>query len=254
MKIIRRRLSNSFVELEELNQEFADMNVNLKKSMNELLDSRAQELKSRNLALQSQINPHFYYNTLASIIVLAEKDQKEEVITICRNLTRMMRYITGTSNAPVTLREEMDYVRKYLYCMKIRFQENLNYSIDVDDSILDIPVPKLIIQPIVENALKYGTDCKPPWDISICSVITEDAWQIEVEDSGSGFSEEALALIRERIRIADEKPGLPELNIDGLGLLNVYIRWHLHCAERNIFRYGNTEQHHGIVTIGQKLK
>lgn len=250
----KAELSNSFVELEELNQEFADMNVNLKKSMNELLDSRAQELKSRNLALQSQINPHFYYNTLASIIVLAEKDQKDEVITICRNLTRMMRYITGTSNAPVTLREEMDYVRKYLYCMKVRFQENLNYSIAVEDSILDVPVPKLIIQPIVENALKYGTDCKPPWDISIRSVITEDSWRIEVGDSGTGFSEEALDLIRERVRTADEKPGLPELNIDGLGLLNVYIRWHLHCGDEIIFEYGNTEQHHGIVAIGRKCK
>lgn len=250
----KAELSNSFAELEELNQEFADMNVNLKKSMNELLDSRAQELKSRNLALQSQINPHFYYNTLASIIVLAEKDRKEEVITICRNLTRMMRYITGSSNAPVTLREEMEYVRKYLYCMKVRFQENLNYTIEVDESILDVPVPKLIIQPIVENALKYGIDCKPPWDITIRSVITEDCWRIEVEDTGSGFSGESLKMIRERIRIADEQPGLPELNIDGLGLLNVYIRWHLHCGEQVIFEYGNTGQHHGIVAIGRCTK
>lgn len=248
----KAELRNSFVELEELNQEFADMNVNLKNSMNALLDSRAQELKSRNLALQSQINPHFYYNMLASIIVLAEMEQKDEVIMICRNLTRMMRYITGTSNAPVTLREEMDYVRKYLYCMKVRFQENLNYTIDIDDSVLDVPVPKLIIQPIVENALKYGTDCKPPWNLSIRSIISEHSWRIEVEDSGTGFSQEALGMIKERIRIADEQPGLPELNIDGLGLLNVYIRWHLHCGPQIIFEYGNTDNHHGIVAIGRK--
>lgn len=248
----KAELSNSFVELEELNQEFADMNVNLKKSMNELLDSRAQELKSRNLALQSQINPHFYYNTLASIIVLAEKERNDEVITICRNLTRMMRYITGSSNMPVALRQEMDYVRKYLYCMKVRFQDDLNYTVEVDESILDVPVPKLIVQPIVENALKYGTNCKPPWHISIRSVITEDSWRIEVEDTGSGFSDGSLKQIRERIRTADEQPGLPELNIDGLGLLNVYIRWRLHCGEQTIFDYGNTGKHHGIVAIGRK--
>lgn len=248
----KAELSNSFTELEELNQEFANMNVNLKNSMNALLDSRAQELKSRNLALQSQINPHFYYNMLASIIVLAEMKRNDEVITICRNLTRMMRYITDTSSAPVTLREEMEYVRKYLYCMKVRFQENLNYTIEIDDSILDVLVPKLIIQPIVENALKYGIDCKPPWNLSIRSVITETSWRIEVEDSGTGFSEDALGMIRERIRIADEQPGLPEMNIDGLGLLNVYIRWHLHCGAQILFEYGNTNEHHGIVTIGQK--
>ena len=248
----KAELSNSFTELEELNQEFANMNVNLKNSMNELLDSRAQELKSRNLALQSQINPHFYYNMLASIIALAEMERKDEVVMICRNLTRMMRYITDTSNAPVALRDEMEYVRKYLYCMKIRFQENLNYTIEIDDSILDVPVPKLIIQPIVENALKYGIDCKPPWNLSIRSIITESSWRIEVEDSGIGFSENALNMIQERIRIADEQPGLPELNIDGLGLLNVYIRWHLHCGAQIIFEYGNTDEHHGIVAIGRK--
>ena len=75
-----------------------------------------------------------------------------------------------------------------------------------------------------------------------------------MEDTGSGFSEESLKMIRERIRIADEQPGLPELNIDGLGLLNVYIRWHLHCGEQVIFEYGNTGQHHGIVAIGRCTK
>ena len=153
---------------------------------------------------------------------------------------------------PVALRQEMDYVRKYLYCMKVRFQDDLNYTVEVDESILDVPVPKLIVQPIVENALKYGTNCKPPWHISIRSVITEDSWRIEVEDTGSGFSDGSLKQIRERIRTADEQPGLPELNIDGLGLLNVYIRWRLHCGEQAIFDYGNTGEHHGVVAIGRK--
>ena len=88
-----------------------------------------------------------------------------------RNLSRIMRYISNTSETTVTLREELDYVRKYLYCMKVRYQSSLNYSIDVDESLLDQPVPKLIIQPIVENAIKYGSDCEPPWTITISSTI-----------------------------------------------------------------------------------
>ena len=133
----------TFAELEELSQAFTTMSRNLKSSMDELLDTRAQELKSRSLALQSQINPHFLYNTLSSIIILAESKQTEEVITLCRSLTRIMRYITDTSHAPVTLREEINYVQQYLYCMKVRHQENLDYTIAIDESILDVPVPKL---------------------------------------------------------------------------------------------------------------
>ena len=107
---------------------------------------------------------------------------------MCRNLSRIMRYITNTAETTVTLREELDYVQKYLYCMKVRYQSSLNYSIDVDESLLDQPVPKLIIQPIVENAIKYGSDCEPPWTITISSTINQNSWQIDVTDTGPGFT------------------------------------------------------------------
>ena len=131
-------------------------------SLNELIDSRQQELKSRTLALQSQTNPHFYYNTLSCIIVLAENRKNDEVVTLCKNLTQIMRYITDHSSQSVPLREEMEYVEKYLYCMKVRYQSSLNCNLSIDERLLDLSVPKLIIQPLVENAIKYGTDCIPP--------------------------------------------------------------------------------------------
>ena len=148
-------------------------------------------MKARSMALQTQINPHFYYNTLSSIIVLAENGDSETVVKMCRNLSQIMRYITNTAETTVTLKDELDYVQKYLYCMKVRYQSSLNYSIHVDESLLSQPVPKLIIQPIVENAIRYGSNCAPPWNISITSMVTEGSWQIEVTDSGPGFTEEA---------------------------------------------------------------
>ena len=108
-----RPLGTSIDELEDLNLAFQDMSTKLKTSMDQLLESRQQELKSRSLALQSQINPHFYYNTLSSIIVLAENGQSEEVITLCRNLTKIMRYITNSHGTDVAIREELDYIRQY---------------------------------------------------------------------------------------------------------------------------------------------
>ena len=91
-------------------------------------------MKARSMALQTQINPHFYYNTLSSIIVLAENGDSETVVKMCRNLSRIMRYITNTTETTVTLKDELDYVQKYLYCMKVRYQSSLNYSIHVDES------------------------------------------------------------------------------------------------------------------------
>ncbi len=238
-------------ELEELYQAFQLMSDNLKSSMTQLNEAREQEIKARSLALQSQINPHFYYNTLSSIMVLAENGDNDTVVKMCRNLSSIMRYITNTSQTTVTLKEELDYVQKYLYCMKVRYQSSLNYSIDVEESLLEQPVPKLIIQPIVENAIKYGSDCMPPWTITVSSTISKNSWQINVTDTGPGFTDEAKKKINSDILNAIRNPGMPSLKINGLGTVNVFLRWKLFCKDDIIFRYGNTAEDHGIVSIGR---
>lgn len=237
-------------ELEELYQAYQNMSDKLKDSMNQLIETQEQELKSRTLALQAQMNPHFYYNSLSSISVLAENGDTDVVVKMCHNLSNIMRYITSTAATTVTLREEIDYVKKYLYCMKVRYQSSLNYEIEIDNCLLDKKVPKLIIQPIVENAIKYGSDCLPPWNISVKSEITEDYWKIDVMDSGPGFTAEAIEKISQNIAKATVNPSMPELKINGLGTLNVYLRWKLFCKNEIIFSCGNTEEGHGIVSLG----
>lgn len=243
-----------YEELTELFEAFQKMSVKLKFSMNELINAKQQEMKSRSLALQTQINPHFYYNTLSCIIVLAENDETQSVINLCCNLSQIMRYITDNSSSLVTLESEIEYVKKYLYCMKVRYQSNLTCILNIDSALLSMKVPKLIIQPLVENAIKYGTDCIPPWTITITGSQYADHWQIDITDSGNGFSKEAMELIQKRIDEADINSGIPELKIDGLGLLNVYIRWKLYCKENTIFHFGNTADGHAIVSIGGKLE
>ncbi len=244
---------SGYQELNELYRVFEATSHKLKISLGELIDSRQQELKSRSLALQNQTNPHFYYNTLSCIIVLAENGKRDEVIRLCRNITQMMRYITDGSSLSVPLSEEISYIRKYLYCMEVRYQSSLRFTLDVDEALLDLSVPRLIIQPLVENALKYGTDCLPPWHISVTGRLYPDRWQIDVTDSGKGFTEEALRMLEERIREADANPGMPELKIDGLGILNVYMRLKIFCRENTLFFIGNTQDGHGIVSIGCRL-
>lgn len=90
-------------------------------------------------------------------------------------------------------------------------------------------IPKLLIQPLVENAIKYGSNCAPPWMISVSSIIAENYWKITVTDNGPGFSEEACQKIAQNLAKADQNPGLPELKINGLGTVNVYLRWKIFC-------------------------
>lgn len=246
--------TTSYNELDEVYHAFQFLSKKLKISMDELIDTKQQELKSRTLALQSQTNPHFYYNTLSSIIVLAENGQTEEVIKLCRNLTQIMRYITDTRSTLVTIEEEMSYVEKYLYCMKVRYQESLTFNIDIDEGIMKKKIPKLIIQPMVENAIKYGTDCLPPWHIEITGKYSEDGWLIEVIDSGNGFSENAMDQIKSRIDYTTDNPGMPDLMIDGLGMINVFMRWKIFSKGKHIFEFGNTKEGNGSVKIGLKLK
>ena len=184
-------------------------------------------------------------------MVLAENGDSDTVAKMCRNLSNIMRYITNTGITTVTLKEELDYVQKYLYCMKVRYQSSLNYSVQVDDNLMAEQIPKLIIQPLVENAIKYGTNCAPPWSIAVTSTVTDNSWQINITDTGPGFTGEALEKISSNLQKADQNPGLPELKINGLGTVNVYLRWKIFCHNNIIFTYGNTADGHGIVSIGR---
>lgn len=244
-----------YEELDELYAEFEKMNRSLQASLKELEASRQLETRARAYALQAQMNPHFYYNSLSCISILAEDGMTDEAVRMCRSLSDIMRYITNGTEAIVPLREEIEYIRKYMYCMKIRYQDSLDYSIDIDEKLYEEQIPKLIIQPVVENAVKYGTDCLPPWKITIRSRSDADGWMIEVVDSGNGFPDDRLKEIRAKIASADinDRTLLDNLKIGGLGLVNVYLRWTMYCRKGSLFEIGNTEEgHHAYVRIGRK--
>ena len=245
-----------FEELDRLFDEFQTMSDSLKTSVQELEVSRQLEFKSQMTALQMQMNPHFYYNTLSCISVLAENGQREEVGAMCRTLSDLMRYITDTRASEVTLSQELDIVRKYLYCMKMRYQDSLNIELTAPEALNAIPVPKLILQPLAENAVKYGTNCIPPWHIRITGRMEADRWYFTVEDSGSGFTPEAIASLSEQIERIDrtDSADLAPQHIGGMGLINVYLRWKLFCHGSEIVEFGNTADGHARVTIGRRVE
>jgi two-component system sensor histidine kinase YesM len=189
----------SYSELAEVYKDYNIMNEKLRDSMHELIESRNHEIKARMSALQAQTNPHFFYNTLSSIIVLSENGQNDEIVQLCRNLTKLMRYITDNYVTKVKIKEELEYVQKYLYCMKVRYQSSLEFEYDIDKKLYDITIPKLVIQPLVENAIKHGTDCLPPWKIKITGKILASGWTLNVSDSGNGFNPETLRNLKEKM-------------------------------------------------------
>ena len=221
-------------EVSILQDSFEQMRQQLNASMAERIAAEQQALKSRNLAMQAQINPHFYYNTLSSIIALTDIGRPDDVVSMCRSLTGMMRYVTGPEDT-ATLREELNYVGQYLYCMKIRYDDSFDYEINVPERRMDEMVPRLIIQPFVENALKYGINCPPPWKLMIIGEDEGDAWRIVVLDNGPGFSDKALSELKERMRLIDLSAAMPDVRIDGMGILNVYARWKLFAGEEALF-------------------
>lgn len=248
------KLTSDLNELEELNIAFQNMSVKLKQSMDALLLSQSQEMQSRMLALQSQMNPHFLYNTLATIIIMAEENMQDAVITMCKNVSHMLRYISSHKSPLVNMKAELEYTEKYLECMKFRHRSNLTYSFQIEPRMNEVHIPKLLIQPLVENAIKHGTRNEPPWRIEVKAFIQDHQWRVMVKDNGPGFTSDEIANIQRQMREIDEHGLLPSLELDGMGLLNIYIRLKLVYQERMLFQIASPEEGGAIITIGGILE
>lgn len=217
-------LNSGLNELDRLQLAFNKMSERLKESMDQLLMSQLQELQAKMLALQSQMNPHFLYNTLTTISIMAEENMNEQIVIMIGNLSMMLRYISADNSSLVPLETELTYTEKYLECIKIRHKQNVLYTFEMADNMKNIPVPRLIIQPLVENSLKYSSKLLPPWTIKVRGYQENDHWFVEVTDNGPGFDQSAIAEFTNRIQEIEQTGIIPGLQLDGMGLLNIYLR------------------------------
>ena len=213
-----------------------------------------QEVQTQMLALQSQMNPHFLYNSLASIAEMAREGMADSVMVMTSNISEILRYISSNKEQLIPIGTELDICDKYLECMKIRFGENLQYRFEIDDALWDLMIPKLCIQLLVENAIKSVTRQSPPWEISVIGRMKEDCWTIEVLDNGSGFDPAALEKLHSQTETILTTHSFPSLQINGSGLLNIFIRFYLIDKEPFIFEYGNRESGGAYVRVGRYIK
>lgn len=140
--------------------------------------------------LHSQINPHFLYNTLDTIIWMAEFEDSNKVIAITKSLANFFRLSLSNGQEMISLKDEIMHIKEYLFIQKQRYEEKLTYFFNIEESLLSINVPKIILQPIVENSIYHGIKNIPDTGIINIDVYSnEDKVIISVRDNGIGFSE-----------------------------------------------------------------
>jgi two-component system, sensor histidine kinase YesM len=211
-------------EITELGMSF---NIMIGK-IRELLASKIKEqenLKKAELrVLQAQINPHFLYNTLDTIIWMAQSNKNEQVIEIVSALSKFFRISLSKGKDWITIGEEIERTRSYLTIQKIRYRDILDFNIDVDDRVTDNTILKLILQPLVENAIYHGIKNKRQGGtINIRAKLkNQNEVLIEVEDDGIGFTPEKLDQLR--VELEDDSGDIRMESGFGIGNVNNRIR------------------------------
>lgn len=212
---------DSTKEIGRLARTFNLMVIQIKELMSQVVTEQEFKRKRELEALQAQINPHFLYNTLDSIIWMAESDKKSEVISMTSALAKLFRASISKGQEFVSIQTEIEHITNYLTIQNIRYRDKLEYLIDIDPQILHYRSLKVILQPLVENAIYHGI--KNQYGIGKIQIIgrlSEQNIEFKVIDNGVGISPVALA------ELTNFKKG--ERDGKGFGLVNVHERIQLY--------------------------
>lgn len=219
-------------EISLLIQEFNDM----MKRVDELVktvESKQILLKEAEIkALQQQINPHFMHNIMETIMGLASEGMDEEVITVSKCMSAMLRYNTRFENITV-IREEMKQIQNYIMVLKIRFEDRFEAFYDVDDECMDSKIVKFTLQPLVENAISHGLNDTYSGGMLRVRIKKEaESVSILIFDNGSGIEQEKLTELNRRLKETSERPLEYIEQYKSLGLLNVHLRLKMYYGEK----------------------
>ncbi len=176
------------------------------------------------LAYQSQIKPHFLYNTLDCIQSMAYEYGAEQVAEVILDLSRMFRYsIAG--DGMVLLRQELDYIRQYASIINCRFMGRLNVEIQAEEELLNVQMPKLLLQPLVENAIFHGLErCSRRGTVKVNAESKGAGMQIEIIDDGLGMAPEELEKLRQKLKDSGRSEQKMSNEGSGVGMVNIYQR------------------------------
>lgn len=249
---------NNNNEIVLLNLAFNKTIQRLHEAMHQTIQARSKEAEAHFLALQAQMDPHFLYNSLMGISAVGQEYDNQKVVDMCSLLSDMLRY-SASYNAPiVNLLDEIKHAENYINMLKFRYEDTLTYEFVIDDGMEDIKVPKLILQPLIENSFSHGfANIKPPYLLSVKGTISDNTWTVSIRDNGSGFSFNALESILHQIEKYDESLRSNSyentLQVGGMAVFNIYVRLKILYGNSAIFHISNHEGNGAIVTIGGKI-
>ena len=227
-------------EITALNEAFEKMFQRLRQSMDEIVRMQACETRANMVALQSQMNPHFLYNTLTVIKALSREGNTIQIALTCDYLVKMLRYISMYDEHSANLKQELSHTENYLNLMKIRYEDQFSYSISIDSdvNVEKLKIPKLTIQPLVENCFQHGfKSVAPPWTVHIHFWVCAPHWYVSITDNGIGITEEAKTELLNRIAefLSHSSDAILSLKIGGMGLVNTVARLKLKYGDSILF-------------------
>lgn len=239
-----------------LNEAFQDLMDRLQQSIDREKSALHEEVKARNSALQAQIAPHFIHNVLYLISIAAQEGKTKVVSDMCKHLSDSLRYIVSSPYAHVTLAEELQHTRHYLSLVQQKYEEDLEWDICADELANDIRLPRLVIQPFVENCIEHAfANTAPPWRIQITVMQYNGLWALEIKDNGEGFPPDKIQEILANIQASGS---VMNQTADGgtalgnMGIINSFDRLKLMYNNRlfiNIFNNHAEEQHGATIQI-----
>lgn len=195
-----------------------------------LTEATEKTLQAQYHAMEAQLNPHMLYNTLSVIGMAALNDGSARTAEMCGDLADILRYSVAYTGQNVSMDQEIENIRAYMKIMKARYEEDFVFDIQTDPGLESIIVPKLILQPIVENCFKHGfRQTEPPWRIGVTVTVRDRRWIVAVENNGKEFDEDVIAQLEtfcERLR--DSTYLFSSDLAYGHGLESTIYRLHIH--------------------------
>ena len=206
------------LELEDLAEAINQMVINLNQYIDDIYTLEVKQRDAHMRALQSQINPHFLYNTLEYIRMSAISKQQDELAEVVYAFSALLRN-NITQSKTTTLKEELDFCEKYVYLYQMRYPDSIAYHFKVDEGLDKFIIPKFIIQPLIENYFVHGIDYERQDNaISVKAFDKNKFIEIQIIDNGLGMDETRLREVNQKLH--DKNDVLQ----DSIGLVNVYQR------------------------------
>ena len=213
-------------EVQHLGKSVQDMKFRIKGLMQDIVNEHEEKRKSEFDSLQAQINPHFLYNTLDIIVWQIENEKQSEAVHTVTALARFFRLSLGKGKNIVTVKDEIDHVKNYLMIQHMRFKNKFDYEFDIAEDVLELPSLKLMLQPLVENAIYHGMEFMDgDGMIMVKAWRKEDELYLSVADNGLGMTEDKVLMILTGKSSSGNGRG------SGIGVKNVNERIKLYFGE-----------------------